>query len=79
MSEITRTSFTYDPARQGYDTNSWRTLSGTTPTVAGGCIVLDGGAGTNSTIHYADITKGDIYLTPEQCTIFRRITDKAST
>lgn len=27
-----RTSFTYDPLRQGYDTGLWKTLSGTVTT-----------------------------------------------
>lgn len=61
MSEITRTSFYYDPMRSGYDTNSWRTLSGA-PAVAGsGRIVVDAGTGIpGSAIHYADFLKGDI-------------------
>lgn len=61
MSEITRTSFYYDPIRQGYDTNSWRTISGA-PAVAGsGRIVVDAGTGIpGSAIHYADFLKGDI-------------------
>lgn len=28
----TRTSFLYDPMRQGYDTNLWKTLSGSVTT-----------------------------------------------
>lgn len=61
MSEITRTSFYYDPVRSGYDTNSWRTLSGA-PSVSGsGRIVVDAGTGiAGSAIHYADFLKGDI-------------------
>ena len=61
MSEIVRTSFYYDPIRQGYDTNSWRTISGA-PAVAGsGRIVVDAGVGiAGSAIHYADFLKGDI-------------------
>lgn len=54
MSE--RTSFYYDPIRQGYDTNSWRTLSGAPAIVAGGRLSVDSG----SAIHYGDILKGDI-------------------
>lgn len=55
-----KTSFYYDPIRQGYDSNSWRTLSGAPAVVAGGrlSVVISGTAG--SAIHYADILKGDI-------------------
>ena len=60
MSEIVRTSFYYDPIRQGYDTNSWRTLSGS-PAVVSGRLVVDGGVGiAGEIIHYADFLKGDI-------------------
>lgn len=55
----TRTSFTYDPSRQGYDTNSWRTISGT-PVIVGGRLSVDSGAGSGATIHYADFLKGDV-------------------
>lgn len=51
-----RTSFYYDPIRQGYDTNSWRTLSGAPAIIAGGRLSVDSG----SAIHYGDILKGDI-------------------
>lgn len=51
-----RTSFYYDPIRQGYDTNSWRTLSGAPAIIAGGRLSVDSG----SAIHYADLLKGDI-------------------
>jgi len=48
---------------------------------------LDGSIGVYTTRRFKVLsdmarmlkTKGDIYLTPEQCTIFRRITDKAPT
>jgi hypothetical protein len=63
MSEITRTSFYYDPIRQGYDTNSWRTISGApaVSAIAGGRISVDNEAGLpGSAVHYADFLKGDI-------------------
>lgn len=56
-----RTSFYYDPFRQGYDTNSWRTISGAPILGANGRLIIDtinGNAG--SAVHYADIQKGDI-------------------
>lgn len=60
MSDI-RTSFTYDPIRQGYDTNSWRTIAGAPSIVAGGRLAVDGGSGTGgAAVHYADFLKGDI-------------------
>jgi len=56
-----RTSFYYDPIRQGYDTNSWRTLSGAPGLVGGGRLAIDTQTGSaGSAIHYADILKGDI-------------------
>lgn len=59
MSDI-RTSFYYDPIRQGYDTNSWRTLQGA-PAVVSGRIQVDQATGVGGeAIHYADILKGDI-------------------
>lgn len=61
MSEIQRTSFTYDPARQGYDTNSWRTISGVPAVTGAGRFIVDAGAGTDgAAVHYADFLKGDI-------------------
>jgi len=46
--------------RQGYDTNSWRTISGA-PSVVGGRLSIDNEAGVaGSAIHYADFVKGDI-------------------
>lgn len=49
------TSFSYDPSRQGYDTNLWKTVNGT-PTISGGRLYL-----LNSGIeHYADLLKGEI-------------------
>lgn len=57
----TRTSFSYDPIRQGYDTNSWKTLSGAPAIVAGGRLVVDNQTGdVGSTVHYADVLKGEI-------------------
>ena len=50
-----RNSFYYDPIRQGYDTNLWRTLSGA-PGVTGGRLSVNHG----SIVHYGDITKGEI-------------------
>ena len=60
MSDI-RTSFYYDPIRQGYDTNSWRTISGAPAIAAGGRISVDNAGGSaGSVVHYADFLKGDI-------------------
>lgn len=59
MSDI-RTSFYYDPIRQGYDTNSWKTLSGAPAVVAGGRLSVDNGSDAGSAVHYADFLKGDI-------------------
>lgn len=53
------TSFHYDPVRQGYDTNSWRTIYGA-PRISSGRLLVDGGEDVGSAIHYGDITKGDI-------------------
>ena len=59
MSNI-RKSFIYSPMRQGYDTNSWRTISGA-PSVVGGRLSIDNEAGVaGSAIHYVDFVKGDI-------------------
>lgn len=56
----TRTNFYYDPIRQGYDSNSWRTLSGA-PSVIGGRISVDNQSGVaGSAIHYADFVKGEV-------------------
>lgn len=60
MSEITRTSFYYDPIRQGYDTNSWRTLAGAPAIAAGGRLAVDNGSDAGEAVHYADFLKGDI-------------------
>jgi len=61
MSEITRTSFYYDPIRQGYDTNSWKTISGAPAVTGNGRMVVDAGTGTDGiAVHYADFLKGDI-------------------
>lgn len=59
MSDI-RTSFYYDPIRQGYDTNSWRTISGAPAIGAGGRLIVDTTADAGAAVHYADFLKGDI-------------------
>lgn len=46
-------SFYYDPYRQGYDTNLWKTLQGAPSVVLGRLIVNHG-----EIIHYGDIMKG---------------------
>ncbi len=50
-------SFYYDPTRQGYDANTWSTVSGT-PVVVANHLVLDGA----SIIHFADLLRGDAYF-----------------
>ena len=48
-------SFYYDPVRQGYDTDTWTTLSGV-PVVAANKLSL-----TNASIlHFADLFRGDV-------------------
>lgn len=47
-------NFYYDPARQGYDTNTWTTLSGA-PVVAGSQLSLSSAA----IMHFADLLPGD--------------------
>lgn len=47
-------NFYYDAVRQGYDTNTWTTLSGA-PVVAANQLKLDG-AGI---LHFADLLRGD--------------------
>jgi len=59
MSNYVNQSFTYDPAMQGYDTNSWKTISGA-PDATGGRLIVDTGAGFGAAIHYVDAQKGDI-------------------
>jgi hypothetical protein len=55
-----RKSFTYDPIRQGYDTNSWRTISGA-PALVGSRLSIDNSAGIGaSAIHYVDFVKGEV-------------------
>lgn len=55
-----RKSFYYDPIRQGYDTNSWRTISGA-PALVGSRLSIDNSAGIGaSTIHYVDFVKGEM-------------------
>ena len=55
MPEIQVKSLFYDPYRQGFDTNEWRTLLGTVALDANRIEVTDGAIS-----HYADILKGDI-------------------
>ena len=43
----------------GYDTNSWKTITGA-PTVMAGRLVVDSGSGTGSAIHYVDLQKGEV-------------------
>lgn len=52
---MTRTSFYYDPIRQGFDTNLWKVITGATPVIAAGRLTLKGAA----IIHYADVKKGE--------------------
>ena len=47
-------NFCYDPVRQGFDANTWATITGT-PTLANNKLVLEG-AGI---LHFADILRGD--------------------
>lgn len=47
-------SFAYDPIRQGYDSNTWSTISGA-PSVVSNVLSLQ----TASIIHFADILHGD--------------------
>ena len=55
-----RKSFYYDPIRQGYDTNSWRTISGA-PALVGSRLTLDNQAGIGAAIiHYVDFVKGEM-------------------
>lgn len=55
MQSIHRTNFYYDPYRQGYDTNEWRTLAGTVISNVNRLEVVSGAIS-----HYFDILKGDI-------------------
>jgi len=50
---LNKRSFYYDPYRQGYDTNLWKTLQGAPYTSLGRLIVNHG-----EIIHYGDIMKG---------------------
>lgn len=50
-----RTNFYYDPIRQGYDTNLWRTLFGVPAVVAGNRLSVNNAA----IVHYGDIMKGE--------------------
>ena len=54
-------NFNYDPIRQGYDTNTWRTLVGTPDISASGRLLIDDGTG-GSVIHYTDFVKGEVNL-----------------
>lgn len=56
-----RKSFYYDPIRQGYDTNLWKTISGAPAASGDGRLSVDNAAGiAGSCIHYVDFVKGDI-------------------
>ena len=58
---LERFDFNYDPMRQGYDTNTWRTLLGAPAVSGAGRLVVDNGTGiSGSTIHYTDFVKGTI-------------------
>jgi hypothetical protein len=60
MSDIL-TSFYYSPIRQGYDSNSWRTISGAPALDVNGRISVDNLVSIEgSAIHYADFVKGDV-------------------
>jgi hypothetical protein len=58
MTDI-RTSFSYDPAQQGYDTNTWTTIAGA-PAVVADRLSVDSGSGRGLAIHYVDCVKGEI-------------------
>jgi len=58
---LERFNFNYDPTRQGYDTNTWRTLLGDPAIGSTGRLVVDTGAGTaGAIIHYTDFVKGTV-------------------
>ncbi len=51
-------NFLYDPARQGYDTQTWSLLSGITPVASSGVLEIN-----SSTIyHYGDCVRGDFVI-----------------
>ena len=62
MPQIEVKSFTYSPARQGYDSNYWRTLMGSPAVLGTGRLQVDpnGSGQGGAAIHYADILKGDV-------------------
>lgn len=47
-------NFYYDPIRQGYDTNTWTTISGV-PAIIANKLVID----TAEIVHFADLLRGD--------------------
>lgn len=53
-----RTSFIYDPMRQGFDANLWRTLQGVPSDASFGRIEVNQG----SAVHYADLLKGEFFF-----------------
>jgi len=56
MTEAIRKNFSYDPARQGYDTNQWVSTMGGTVTATAGRLVLSHSIIVNS----GDMLKGDV-------------------
>lgn len=52
---INNSSFYYDPQRQGYDTNLWKTLDGN-PIISGNNLILN----SSSIVHYADMYQARI-------------------
>ena len=50
-------NFYYDPVRQGYDPNSWRSLFGT-PVISGNQLIFN----QSTAIHLADLLRGDVYF-----------------
>jgi len=50
-------SFYYDPTRQGYDANTWSTISGA-PIVVANHLSL----GNSEIIHFADLLRGDLSM-----------------
>ncbi len=48
-------NFYYDPVRQGYDTNTWSTLSGVPAIAANQLNLLNA-----SIVHFADLLRGDV-------------------
>lgn len=57
---ISQNSFYYDPIRQGYDTNYWKTLGGTILALGDGGLSAGGSDNFGDAIGLGDISKGDI-------------------